>query len=499
MVTLIIVAILLTSLTFIYTSTSSSPVDGHGISRDDTHASILGHGPEAVYGQLYSESQWAMQRGEDAKKITRAKELYLKRYPIRYFNNAIPGRAVNIPALENLATCVASNTCERGQEKIVILSSFHFENALNGHTSGEDIWASSVLETLTALNYTLLYTTHAMETLTLYQSLSDRVHNIIWEGTELDKCVKRTKDTWESTEHVEGPGTWQQEDGRFGCIKRPGYEDGIPLGKSFTFHFWENPRHPLGQQFTLAPEDYAGWNGGAGNYFLGYSLETRCRKVSLPAKRQHQGLVLGKRLDYFSDNTFAWADVLNSTINAMPPATDNETGQIMPFDLVATSGRAGDIPETLLNGKIRNLGPKSQDEWNQVLGSSKFLLGIGNPVLSPSPYDALCFGVPFINPIFSWDPKDPSDWTKWRTQHQALREVGAPYVYHVQKGNARQLKRAFRSVLENPIESYIPHSMRRESVMERTKALVETDWKAETEKAVNTLYTAQGIEFPYLL
>lgn len=35
-------------------------------------------------------------------------------------------------------------------------------------------------------------------------------------------------------------------------------------------------------------------------------------------------------------------------------------------------------------------------------------------------YYALCMGLPFINPIFSWDEKDPDDRMKWDTQQNAL-------------------------------------------------------------------------------
>ena len=30
-----------------------------------------------------------------------------------------------------------------------------------------------------------------------------------------------------------------------------------------------------------------------------------------------------------------------------------------------------------------------------------------------------------------WDENDPEDWTRWETQHNGLREIRPPYVYHV--------------------------------------------------------------------
>lgn len=38
-------------------------------------------------------------------------------------------------------------------------------------------------------------------------------------------------------------------------------------------------------------------------------------------------------------------------------------------------------------------------EFSWEVASSKAMIGMGNPYWSPSPYYALCLGVPFINPV----------------------------------------------------------------------------------------------------
>lgn len=43
---------------------------------------------------------------------------------------------------------------------------------------------------------------------------------------------------------------------------------------------------------------------------------------------------------------------------------------------------------------INNLGLLSQEQFYDELGHSKVLVGIGKPRTSPSPWDALCMGVP---------------------------------------------------------------------------------------------------------
>ncbi|WWD16534.1 hypothetical protein CI109_100961 [Kwoniella shandongensis] len=437
-------------------------------------------------------------RTEEANKIRELRETFMKRFPVSE-QDVTSGRAKNGPVLQRLADCIEANTCGEGEETVVLLASFHFNNAINGHTSGEDIWALSSIEAFTALNYTMLWTISPMDTLTLYQGLSDKVAVVIWEGGEMKKCIDRNAENWQSLEAGHTPGTFQEEDGKFGCIKREGFEEGIPLHKSFAFHFWTGPAHPLGRQFTLSPEDAAEWaDDGEGNHYLGYSIETRCRAVSLPSERQHRGLLLGKRKDYFDpeNRDFVWPNLLGPAMDAMPSEHNETTGEDTPFELIATGGEMHDgKPEVLFDEKIHNLGKQEQQDWYQIVAGSKFLLGIGKPYLSPSPYDALCFGVPFINPIMGWDKENPHDWTKWISQHNALRAIEPPFVYHVQKGNGTQLEAAFKAALENPIDRFIPPKMRKSSVKERHRALVETDWMPWAEAAVEHLYTDKGNEF----
>lgn len=47
------------------------------------------------------------------------------------------------------------------------------------------------------------------------------------------------------------------------------------------------------------------------------------------------------------------------------------------------------------------------------------------------PYEALCLGVPFINPIKEWDPTQPENRDRWLSQHNGLHELSPPHVYHI--------------------------------------------------------------------
>lgn len=65
---------------------------------------------------------------------------------------------------------------------------------------------------------------------------------------------------------------------------------------------------------------------------------------------------------------------------------------------------------------------------------------------------ALSLGVPFINPILKWDLENPSDKSRWFSQHVILRYLDPPYVYNVYKDDEQGLIDAINAAYENPID-----------------------------------------------
>lgn len=69
-------------------------------------------------------------------------------------------------------------------------------------------------------------------------------------------------------------------------------------------------------------------------------------------------------------------------------------------------------------------GHLSREEWRALLGSSRFMLGLGDPLSGPSAVDAVACGAVFLNPLYA-EPKQ----TFFMSQHPFLHDsVGAPYV-----------------------------------------------------------------------
>lgn len=200
---------------------------------------------------------------------------------------------------------------------------------------------------------------------------------------------------------------------------------GIPLYKVLTLAYWDQPGHPFGAQWTLSPEDYKALGDGT-NTCLGYSIEATCSQhpfVPHANRGANEAYILAKLLSFFlPERGGTWsADLLNAATQATGivyiSGTHNDT-QTRDWTAPQPPDPMWDVPE--LPTKYTNEGIRSQFKFLERLAEMKVLIGMGNPITcvcskirmrlqanfgiccrSPTPYDALCLGVPFINPISS--------------------------------------------------------------------------------------------------
>lgn len=113
---------------------------------------------------------------------------------------------------------------------------------------------------------------------------------------------------------------------------------------------------------------------------------------------------------------------------------------------------------------------------------------------SPTPYEALCLGTPFINPIHSWDPSDPSNRLSWSAQHELLKFEDPPYVYNVKKGDLEGFVDAVRRAVENPLgDRWVLERMRMGSVERRLEEFVGRDWEGEWRRLMEERDEARGV------
>ncbi|KAJ3354068.1 hypothetical protein HDU83_005885 [Entophlyctis luteolus] len=222
-------------------------------------------------------------------------------------------------------------------------------------------------------------------------------------------------------------------------------------------------RHPLGSGWCLAPENYASLDSSATNTYLGYSLEHSCFETDIVPwqLRPNRTYILAKGFEYFQTSKIDYRQILQDL-----------TGHEYGFEFVIGAPDAIDVKNVV------NVGNLNKTEFLSNLSRSKVLLGLGDPILSPSPYDALCLGVPFVNPIKGWDPKRPWDRSKWDSQHEALARLDPPYVYNVYYNDVEGFKKAIKTAMVTNLgERFVPEQMRSQAIVDRLGDIVFTNWK----------------------
>lgn len=229
----------------------------------------------------------------------------------------------------------------------------------------------------------------------------------------------------------------------------PVYLSRLRIRKTVAMHWWPSLNHEFGGHFTMAPEDFSTWpNNGRQNFYLGYSLEKTCLKTPYvrPEERPRQVFVLAKQSKYFAptgryilrDHPQAAATFFSGLSESL------NTSFVGAFHM----DEGFPIPDG-----ITRLARMSRPAFQATIARSRVLLGVGSPTLSPSPWEALCLGVPFINPIHDWDRKDPENRDKWMSQHDGLvhTNISEPYVFHVKQGDIKGFERAISIALNSSI------------------------------------------------
>ncbi|KAF8311214.1 hypothetical protein DL93DRAFT_2061318 [Clavulina sp. PMI_390] len=375
----------------------------------------------------------------------------------------------NHRTLMKLFNCIEEDNCEPNQGKVVILNSYHFKGGLWGWTSGEDIWCIAGLKNM---GYSYLYAAEIDRAVTLYQMFPDLVRGVLMEDGDVTKCFENTLD----------------------CVKSDVNLDGIPVWKLFSFYFWASPNHPLGSKWTLSPENYTTeWEDNT-NTYLGYSVELSCLShpdhpefsywVPPDERPEGQAYIFAKRQSYFApqrDLAFPlsfWDRAAKRTgVRFVAGAENDKEERARRKDMPKLDG---EVPEVLPES-ITNYGLLPQSDFVDAIAHSRLLVGVGNPIISPTPYEALCLGVPFINPILRWDTKNPMNRREWDSQHAGLKWLDPPYVYNVFKDDEEGFLKAIEAALSTPIESYILPRMTMAAVEGRLSAILEADWKKEAE------------------
>ncbi|KAG8909506.1 hypothetical protein FRC01_006897 [Tulasnella sp. 417] len=314
----------------------------------------------------------------------------------------------------------------------------------------------------------------------LYRLYHKNVHLVIWDSEAHPDCMYN-------------PACVYAEFGENGSLETTPVPPpnathlNIPIWKLFHPNWWNYPVEPLRGPFTLSPEPYEFWPAGSNsakeNFYLGYTVEPSCMETPyVPhAERPLQAYIFGKDLRYFMHKDYIlWGEERGMEGSMQDDfyldfsQKENVTFLAGRFNFEGALGNYTETPRGITHHE-----KLPRTEFQKVVAESRVLIGLGHPMLSPTPYEALCLGIPFINPVRRGDKNDLTNKMAWTGQHDALIYEGLdePYVYHVELGDREGLRAALRKAMTTPIERYIPPHMTSSAFLRRMKSLLETDWR----------------------
>ncbi|GMK58308.1 hypothetical protein CspeluHIS016_0503400 [Cutaneotrichosporon spelunceum] len=159
---------------------------------------------------------------------------------------------------------------------------------------------------------------------------------------------------------------------------------------------------------------------------------------------------------------------------------------IAPTKLVATT-RDFETDKYPLPPELTQLGPQEPDAYVRLVGGARALLGISLPVISPTPYEALCRGVPVVLPYAEEAVPNPDGWSMYGMafQHGPLQALGEPHVYSYAARDADDLLAKLQRALRTPIGPFIPDDMTTAAVHARVRQVLLHDWEGEYTRIVH--------------
>ncbi|KAL7416443.1 hypothetical protein BDY24DRAFT_412626 [Mrakia frigida] len=361
-------------------------------------------------------------------------------------------------AVQRVLVCLAEGVdgpsgCGENETRVALLVHPDFASTTNGASHGEVIWGEAVIHALKTSGYTVLiapYLPDAIKFYAIFPTLIKVLFVKIDGGINyIDDCRNDPNCAYHDEENPYGIPTWKMV--------------------GFSYFGVGEERHPLGRAWVVTPIPVEG------HTIIGSSIEHKCTATPWvpPSERKNQAFILGKVHSYFDRYEAAWTLETYQTIA-------DETGlELVSVSKDDTEGRLR------LPAPIKSLGSLSREDFLLELSQSKVLIGIGFPLVSPTPYEALCLGIPFLNPYDSTLPLSsilhphPDDFNPRNVQHRPLFGLSPPQVYNVPRWNVTSLVDAVKQAVENPMEGrFVEEMVSLKGLRERLGEVMERDWEA---------------------
>lgn len=190
--------------------------------------------------------------------------------------------------------------------------------------------------------------------------------------------------------------------------------------------------------------------GSPWNTFLGFYKDepSEADVTAIAMKKRAQGVIWGKDPKHFKGREEMLRRIAES-VQLISTCQQRQT----------FSGAA----------KITWRGHQTASSWLSLLQESRFLLGLGDPLLGPSAIDAVAAGAMYINPIYDAPVRDIH-----HSQHDfAEKEIGFPQVCSVKLSNISGVMRCIDYAMNNPITPVVPLKLTKDAYMQRVKQIFE--------------------------
>jgi hypothetical protein len=135
------------------------------------------------------------------------------------------------------------------------------------------------------------------------------------------------------------------------------------------------------------------------------------------------------------------------------------------------------------HGKIVRHSKMKPIQFSKLFQDMAFIVGLGDPRVSPTPLEGLVAGATFLNPILN--KTDAADFGyiggrmgvhAVKSQHAAIAMLGAPYVYNYDISDPSTLITVAERAVRFRFPSFVPSTFRVEGVASLVCAgLLETD------------------------
>ncbi len=238
------------------------------------------------------------------------------------------------------------------------------------------------------------------------------------------------------------PWTWAAK----GWVPKP------PLrgqdSKVYVLDFFGSQRL-RGKGLVVPPERFLTAFGAPGNTFLGYFTPTPPSTANSETKLP-QGVVWGKDPKHFEGKT----GMLNAVLNREPS-----------LHLLATATHA-----VFKHPRMEWRGHQTSQGWQLLLKQSKFLIGLGDPLLGPSAVDAITAGCMYLNPIY---PEGRAKKGYFNQHPYVAEKIGEPYVCNYQLGDAPSLQACVKKALNIDLKPLDVKDFTEKAYLERVKRIFQ--------------------------